>query len=64
MNEDFDTDFVAGAQNDGEINPVGNWPWMASLGYYDQDDKWNHQCGATLISNGKFLTAAHCINAQ
>jgi hypothetical protein len=33
---------------------------MASIGYY-KDDKWNHQCGATLISHKHFLTAAHCV---
>jgi hypothetical protein len=35
-------------------------PWMASIGYYDQEKKWKHQCGATLVSDHHFLTAAHC----
>jgi len=39
---------------------VGDWPWMASLGYWS-DGKWSHQCGATLISQTHFITAAHCI---
>jgi len=58
------TAFVAGSQNDDEINPVGQWPWMASIGYYDENNKWNHQCGTTLISNNMFITAAHCIDDQ
>jgi len=53
-----------GPQNDDEINPVGNWPWMASLGYYDDNRKWSHQCGATLITSKLFLTAAHCVISE
>jgi len=60
----IETNFVTGAQNDEETNPVGRWPWMASIGYYDENSKWNHQCGATLISNNLFLTAAHCVNDE
>ena len=39
---------------------VGDWPWMASLGYWS-DGVWSHQCGATLISQTHFITAAHCV---
>jgi secreted trypsin-like serine protease len=52
-------EFVAGSCHDPE-NPVGEWPWMASLGFY-KDEKWQHQCGATLISHQHFLTAGHCL---
>jgi hypothetical protein len=80
-----DSTFVAGPKNNPETNPVGQWPWMASLGLYVErseeqlliekniekngnieknvsSDKivWKHQCGATLISDQLFLTAAHC----
>ena len=54
------TEYVAGAPNNKETNPVGDWPWMASLGFYDANDTWTHKCGATLISQHHFLTAAHC----
>ena len=53
--------FVAGPKHDVEYNPLGNWPWMASIGYYDPNNDWIHQCGATLISSSHFLTAAHCV---
>ena len=42
----------------------GIWPWMASLGYFKDDDierkTWTHQCGATIITDKHILTAAHC----
>ncbi len=56
--------FIAGATNDPEKNPVGNWPWMASIGFYNESNQWNHQCGATLITEKHFLTAAHCANQE
>ena len=37
---------------------------MASIGYYDHDDEWVHQCGATLITSEYFLTAAHCVTGR
>ena len=41
-----------------------DWPWMASLGFFDSDDhesgNWHHKCGASLITQHKLLTAAHC----
>ena len=55
-----ETEFIAGPRNTPETNPVGDWPWMASIGFFSEDNKWQHQCGATLISSRHFLTAAHC----
>ena len=51
---------IVGTKNNPETNPVGHWPWMASLGFY-KEGNWTHQCGATLISRNHFLTAAHCL---
>ena len=59
-NNIVDGNFIAGAKNDLENNPVGFWPWIASLGSYDDKKEWIHQCGATLVSDRHFLTAAHC----
>ena len=41
----------------------GHWPWMGSLGFW-ADGKWRHQCGASLINQIQFLTAAHCIENE
>ena len=35
------------------------WPWMGSLGYLS-GEKWNHLCGASLVSSYHAVTAAHC----
>ena len=56
--------FIAGARNNDEHNPVGHWPWMASIGYLEDTKKWRHQCGASLISDQHFVTAAHCVKTE
>ena len=63
-NESDEIKFIIGAKNDLENNPVGHWPWMASIGFNDANNNWNHKCGATLISDQHFLTAAHCVNGE
>jgi V8-like Glu-specific endopeptidase len=55
--------FISGVIVDVEKNPVGHWPWMASIGYMEGNE-WVHQCGSTLISQNTFLTAAHCANKR
>ena len=42
---------------------VGSWPWMGSLGFWS-DGLWYHQCGATLINQMHFITAAHCVKNE
>ena len=51
---------ISGAWNNPETNPVGDWPWMASIGKFEETGTWKHLCGTTLISQRHFLTAAHC----
>lgn len=63
-NDNNDVKFIAGAKNHAEDNPVGKWPWMASLGFLDDENHWIHKCGATLISTQHFLTAAHCADKK
>jgi secreted trypsin-like serine protease len=63
-NDQYDGNFIAGAKHDPEHNPVGFWPWIASIGFFSDENEWSHQCGATLISEQHFLTAAHCVNKK
>jgi len=60
----YDTNYISGSIDDDEKNPVGRWPWMASIGFYDDEKTWQHQCGATLVTQKHFLTAAHCVRKE
>ena len=42
---------------------IGFWPWMGSLGTY-QNGNWSHKCGASLISDTRVITAAHCVLSE
>ena len=52
---------VADSYNHPVKNPTGHWPRMASFGVLYKDSTWEHKCGATLITNSHFITAAHCL---
>ena len=46
---------VGGSNTDGP----GVWPWICSAGFLS-GDKWEHRCGAVLVTFKHALTAAHC----
>ncbi|XP_018576466.1 venom protease [Anoplophora glabripennis] len=50
---------------DGEEAAANEYPYMAALGYKENDEsepEW--KCGATVISNNFLITAAHCIRRK
>ena len=52
---------VENTVSDSETNLDFHWPWMSSIGDYE-NETWRHICGATLITERHFLTSAHCAN--
>lgn len=56
-----DNDFSFGRS--ASITSHHKWPWMGSIGRWtDGMNKWEHRCGATLITNEHALSAAHCVD--
>ena len=46
----------------GQNAKVGQFPYMAALGFYSEiNSNYNFRCGGTLISDKYVVTAAHCL---
>jgi hypothetical protein len=43
---------------------IGEWPWMALLGYQDDQGKVSFRCAASIITARHLLTAAHCLRSN
>ena len=53
----FSTRIVSGLQSS-----VGAWPWVAALGYLEQQSgDIYYLCGASLVTRRHLVTAAHCV---
>jgi hypothetical protein len=43
---------------------IGEWPWMALLGYQNDQGKVSFRCAASIITARHLLTAAHCLRSN
>ena len=48
---------------DGSVKDRTMFPWMVSMGY-EEDGKWIHLCGGSLVTSNHVLTAAHCLEIE
>eukprot|EP00092_Neocalanus_flemingeri_P059829 GFUD01071639.1.p1 GENE.GFUD01071639.1~~GFUD01071639.1.p1 ORF type:complete len:193 (+),score=34.28 GFUD01071639.1:152-730(+) len=39
---------------------AGVWPWLVSVQMNEGSDNWSHQCGGSLVTLSRVITAAHC----
>ncbi len=54
-----DTQFIVGARNDPEKNPVGHWPWIASIGIYDDKKRLLRLEAMCILYRSMFMFRLH-----
>ena len=64
----YSTDSMVQCKLSGENLPLNSdkieiksFPFLASYGYMDENESWNHICTASIKSERELLTAAHCL---